>query len=266
MTLLTGLAVPEVADGRLARRNPVCALLGVTLLTLALVVSLDVVTPLLVLGATLLVVPWSGVPVSRLLRTGRLLLLSAVAVGVTNALFGTTRTGEELLGPITTGSAQTGLAIALRVVAIGLPGILVVAATDPVDLADSLVQQLRVPVKFAYGTLAALRLLPLLAEEWETQTLARRARGVDAGRNPLARLVLFAGQVLTLLVGAVRRGTRLATAMDARGFASGLPRTAARQQVVRVGDVVLVLACAAVGLGAVLTSVLLGTWRPLVGG
>jgi energy-coupling factor transport system permease protein len=89
---------------------------------------------------------------------------------------------------------------------------------------------------------------------------------VDAGRNPLARLALFAGQVLSLLVGAVRRGTRLATAMDARGFASGLPRTAARQQVVRAGDVVLVLACAGVGLGAVLASVLLGTWRPLVGG
>ena len=266
MTLLGGLAVPDAADGRLARCNPVCGLLGVTLLTLALVASLDVVTPLLVLGATLVAVPWSGVPVSRLLRTARLLLLSAVAVGLTNALFGTTRTGEVLLGPITTGSAQTGLAIALRVVAIGLPGILLVAATDPVDLADSLVQQLRVPVTFAYGTLAALRLLPLLAEEWETQGLARRARGVDAGRDPLADLALFAGQVLSLLVGAVRRGTRLAVAMDARGFASGLPRTAARQQVVRTGDVVLVLACAAVGLGAVVTSVLLGTWRPLVGG
>jgi energy-coupling factor transport system permease protein len=54
--------------------------------------------------------------------------------------------------------------------------------------------------------------------------------------------------------------------MDARGFGSALPRTAARQQVVRTGDVVLVLACAAVGSGAVATSVLLGTWRPLVGG
>jgi energy-coupling factor transport system permease protein len=256
----------RVQEGRLARRNPVCKLLSAVLLTLVLVVSLDVVTPLLVLLATLLAIPWSGVRVSRLARTAGLLLLSAVTVGLTNAVFGGTRTGEVMLGPITTGSAQVGLAIALRVVAIGLPGILVLAATDPVDLADSLVQQLRVPAKFAYGTLAALRLLPLLAEEWETLSLARRARGVDRGRNPVARLAQFAGQVLSLLVGAVRRGVRLAAAMDARGFDSGLPRTAARRQVVRRADVALVLACVAVAVGAVSVSVLLGTWQPLVGG
>jgi energy-coupling factor transport system permease protein len=265
VTVLAGVFA-EVQDGRLARRNPVAKLLAVTVLTLALVVSLDVVTPSLVLLATLLAIPWTGVRVSRVAGTARLLLLSAVTVGLTNAVFGSTKTGDVLLGPITTGSAQVGLAIGLRVVALGLPGILVVAATDPVDLADSLVQQLHLPAKFAYGTLAALRLLPLLAEEWETLTLARRARGVDAGRNPVARLAQFAGQVLSLLVAAVRRGIRLATAMDARGFDSGSPRTAARQQAVSPADIVLVLAAAAVAVGAVVTSVLLGSWRPLVGG
>jgi energy-coupling factor transport system permease protein len=265
VTVLRGVFA-GAQDGRLARRNPVAKLVTVTLMTLVLVVSLDVVTPLLVLLATLLAVPWSGVRVSRLVRTAGLLLLSAVTVGLTNAVFGSTKTGEVLLGPITTGSAQVGLAIALRVLALGLPGILVVTATDPVDLADSLVQQLHVPPKLAYGTLAALRLLPLLGEEWETLSLARRARGVDTGRNPLARLAQFAGQVLPLLVAAVRRGIRLATAMDARGFDSGSPRTHARQQVVRPADVVLVLAGVCVAVGAVATSMLLGTWRPLVGG
>jgi hypothetical protein len=51
----------RVQEGRLARRNPVCKLLSAVLLTLVLVVSLDVVTPLLVLLATLLAIPWSGV-------------------------------------------------------------------------------------------------------------------------------------------------------------------------------------------------------------
>ena len=265
MTVLEGVFA-EVQDGRLARRNPVCKLLSAVLLTVALVVSLDVVTPLLVLLATLLAIPWSGVPLSRLTRTAGLLLLSAVTVGLSNAVFSATKSGEVLLGPITTGSAQLGVAIALRVLAIGLPGLLVVVATDPVDLADSLVQQLHLPARFAYGTLAALRLLPLLGEEWETLSLARRARGVEAGRNPVARLSQFAGQVLALLVAAVRRGIRLATAMDARGFDSGVPRTAARQQVVRPADVGLVLACVAVAVGAILVSALLGAWRPLVGG
>ena len=46
----------------------------------------------------------------------------------------------------------------------------------------------RVSPKVAYGVLAALRLLPLLAADWRTLSLARRARGLDAGRNPVAAL------------------------------------------------------------------------------
>lgn len=258
------LAAP--ADGALARRNPVAKLLAASLVAVVLVLCLDVVTPAVVLAGTLLAVPASGVPAATLLLRCRPLLLTAVAVGLVNAAFGTTRTGEDLLGPFTSGSVATGVAIALRVLAIGLPGVLVLAATDPVDLADSLVQQLRVPSKFAYGALAALRLLPLLGREWDTMAMARRARGIDGGRGPAGRLRLFAGQVLGLLVVAIRRGTRLATAMDARGFDAGLPRSAARLQTVTAADVALVLGCTAVAAGAVVVSAALGTYRPLVGG
>ena len=65
---------------------------------------------------------------------------------------------------------------------------------------------------------------------------------------------------------AIRRGTRLATAMDARGFDAGTPRTAARLQTVTAADVVLVLGCTAVAVGAVVVSIALGTHRQLVGG
>jgi energy-coupling factor transport system permease protein len=70
--------------------------------------------------------------------------------------------------------------------------------------------------------------MPLLTEEWQQLTLARRARGIDAGWNPLARFQLAASTAFALLVGAIRRGTRLATAMEARGFDSGAARTSAR--------------------------------------
>ena len=259
-----------VRTGWLARRNPTAKLLAATAPAVGLVASLDVVTPALVLGVVLLAVPLSGVPLGVLLRRARPLLIAAVAVGVLNGLLTDRRTGAVLVdaGPleVTTGSALTGLAIALRVLALALPGVLVLAATDPVDLADSLVQQARVPARFAYGTLAALRLLPLLGDEWRMLARARRARGVDAGRSPVAVLRLFASQVLGLLVVAIRRGTRLATAMDARGFDSDAPRTTARPQTVDGVDVALVVASVAVAAGAVATSVLLGTWRPLVGG
>ena len=74
-----------------------------------------------------------------------------------------------------------GAGLALRLLAIVLAGVLATATSEPIEIADSLIQQLRVSPRFAIGVLAALRLLPLLAQEWQTLGLARRARGVEAG-------------------------------------------------------------------------------------
>jgi energy-coupling factor transport system permease protein len=264
---MTSLLEPT-RTGRLAERNPVMKLAAATVPTVALVATTDAVTPAVVLAVLLVALPYSGVATGALLRRAWLLLVAAVMVGVVNALVGSTTTGRSLFdaGPfhLTTGSAQVGVGITLRVLAIALPGVLVLSATDPVDLADSLVQQARAPARFAYGTLAALRLLPLLGEEWQTLAMARRARGFDAGRSPVGVLRLFGSQVFALLVGAIRRGTRLATAMDARGFDSGLPRTFARRQVVAPADVGLVAAAVlTIGVAAAV-SMAVGAWKPLV--
>jgi energy-coupling factor transport system permease protein len=149
------------------------------------------------------------------------------------------------------------------VVAVALPGVVVLLTVDPTDLADSLVQNARVPARFAYAALAALRLLPLMGAEWQTIKAARRARGIDAGRNPLRHVELFAGTVFTLLVGAVRRGTRLALAMDVRGFDATGPRTLARPQVVRQSDVALVVGAFVLLATAATVSIALGTFQPV---
>ena len=145
-----------------------------------------------------------------------------------------------------------------------LPGVLLVASTDQVRLADALTLHWRVSTRFAYGALAALRLVPLLATEWQTIRLARRARGIEPGRNPVAHARLFAGTAFALLVGAVRRGTRLATAMDARGFDSGVVRTNARGSVLRPLDAWCVAGAVAACTLAVTASVLSGAWHPVL--
>jgi energy-coupling factor transport system permease protein len=66
----------------------------------------------------------------------------------------------------------------------------------------------------------------------------------------LAAARLFFGKLLALLVGAVRRATRLALAMDARGFGTAERRTIARPQVMRIGDWGLLVAAAALGAAA----------------
>jgi energy-coupling factor transport system permease protein len=126
------------------------------------------------------------------------------------------------------------------------------------------VQNVRLPARFAIGALAAFRLMPLLRDEWRLLTLARRARGVDAGRNPLVRVRLFTSLTFALLVGAIRRGTRLAVAMDARGFDSGAARTAARVQRFTPADAALVAVAALVAAGLLATAVQLGLFRPLL--
>jgi energy-coupling factor transport system permease protein len=152
------------------------------------------------------------------------------------------------------------------VVGLALPGVLLVATTDPVRLADALTIHWRVPTRFAFGALAALRLVPLLAGEFEALRLARRARGVEAGRNPIARVRLVAGIVFALLVGAVRRGSRLATAMDARGFDSGIVRTNARGSRLHPRDGDYVAGAIVVCVAAVALSLLTGAWAPVLVG
>jgi energy-coupling factor transport system permease protein len=262
---------PPVADptAPLARRNPVAKLGAAAAFSLFLVATLDPVTPAIALAVELAALPLFGMRYRELVRRAWPLLVSALGVVVSLVLFTADRSGPVLLplGPIsvTTGVLSSSLGLALRVFAVALPGLVVFATTDPTDLADALIQHLKAPPRFAIGALAAFRLLPLLADEWEMLGLARRARGVDPGRNPLARLRLFASTAFALLVGAIRRGTRLAVAMDARGFDSGLPRTVARPQHFGGADAALVAGAAALGAAALAASVLLGTFRPLVG-
>jgi energy-coupling factor transport system permease protein len=254
--------------GVLARRDPVAKLAAVLALTGCLIATLDPLTPTIALAVELAVVPLFGLRYRDLARRAVYLLPAVLGISFTLLLFAADRTGAVLvpLGPftITTSVLAGALALSLRLVAIALPGVLVLSTTDPTDLADALIQHLRVPARFAIGTLAALRLVPLLADDWHMLTRARRARGVDAGRNPVAKAHLFAATTFALLVAAIRRATRLATAMDARGFDSAGPRSIARPQRFAAADAALVLAAAVVGAAALAASISAGTFAPLL--
>lgn len=252
----------------LARANPVAKLGAAALLMVVLFVSVDAVTAGVVLLGLVAATAASGLSARVLLARTWPLLLAALSVGVLNTLFAAQQTGDPIgVGPLTLGTDNvvSGIGLGLRLLGIAYSGVLAMATTDPTDLADSLVQQLRLPPRFAVGALAAARLLPILADEWQILSLARRARGVEAGRSPLAAVRLFVGQLLSLLVAAVRRGTRLALAMEARGFGALPCRSVARHQVVQRRDRLLLGAAAALGATGVALSLALGTWRFLFG-
>ena len=244
MSLLAPLAPDPGAA--LARRNPVAKLAAATIVMVGLLLTLDPVTPAVLLVIELAAVPATGVRWPTLARRTWPLLVGIAGVTLANL--------------IVVGSVESAAAVSLRLLGIALPGILVLASTDPMDLADALVQRLHVSPRFAYGALAALRLLPLLAADRHQIARARRARGLEAGWSPVARVRLGFSQVFAVLVAAIRRGVRLATAMEARGFDAGLPRTVARPQPMRAADWGLVVAAvAAVGLTTAV-SVAAGAW------
>lgn len=256
------------SDAVLARRNPVAKLAASLLLTLALLSTLDPLAPAVAIAVELAVVPLFGLSYRHLLRRAGPLLVAGAGIVISLMFFAAEREGAVLfgIGPfvVTTGVLASAGALTLRLFAVALPAIIVLATTDPTDLADALIQNVRAPARFAIGALAAFRLLPLLGAEWRSLSLARRARGLDAGRNPFVALRLFASTTFALLVAAIRRGTRLAMAMDARGFDSGVTRTMARVQRFGLADWALIVAGAAVGAGAVALSVAFGVFRPLL--
>ena len=236
----------------LVGRDATAKLAAAAVLTGALLVTLDPATSLVAIAVEVAIAPLAGLRYRDLLRRGWPLLVSALGVLVFTALFSTRRDGAVLFWHVHTGAVEGALPYALRLIAVALPGLLAFATIDPTDLADSLIAHLRVPPRFAIGALAAFRLAPLLVDEWRLLRLARRARGIDAGWNPVAHLRLFASTTFGLLVGAIRRGTRLATAMEARGFDSGGPRTSARLTHFDVRDALVIAAAAALAALALL--------------
>jgi energy-coupling factor transport system permease protein len=266
MRLFTPLSADPAAP--LARANPMAKLAGALILMAALFVSVDPLTPAIIVAALLAALPLGGLPPATLLARGWLIIVAALTVGIVNTVFAGEQAGPTLveLGPVSIGSetAATGGALGLRIGGIALAGLLAAATTEPSDLADSLVQQMRVSPRFAVGALAAFRLLPVLMGEWQTIGLARRARGLDAGRSPVAAVRLLFGRLLALLVASIRRAARLALAMEARGFGARDCRTAARPMRMGPSDWAWIGAALLVGVTAVAMSAAVGAWRFLL--
>lgn len=135
-----------------------------------------------------------------------------------------------------------GLATALRIAALILLAFLSGLTTTGAELVRALVQQLRVPYRFGYTALAAMRFVPRFGHELEVIRAARRVRGVDRGRGPVAWLRRTIGIAIPLLASAIRHAERVALAMDARAFGAHATRTERTISRWRARDTVFVLA------------------------
>ncbi|WP_047520978.1 energy-coupling factor transporter transmembrane component T family protein [Microbacterium sp. ZOR0019] len=240
--------------------NPVTKLVLAVLLSVPLFASIDITSALAAIVLQLLCLPLTGLRLPTVLRRLLPIMIFAPIAGVSMLLY------AEPAGriywtfgfaTISEDSVTLAIAVSLRVVALGLPTILLFGGTDPTELADALAQVAKLPSRFVLGILAGTRMLGLFLDDWRTMSLARRARGVG-DRGVLRR---FFSMAFVLLVFAVRRGSKLALAMEARGFGSDIPRTWSRPSRLHPRDAVALIGGIAIMALALAAAVVVGTFR-----
>ena len=260
MSILT----PTKGAQAIYRINPVAKLATAFLLSFALILTIDWLSAATALVLESLLLAWAGLSARQFFLRTIPVWIAAPTAGFTTLLYGQA-SGESHfefgLIHVTDGSISLAIATSLRVLAIGLPAIVLFVTIDPTDLADGLAQVWRLPSRFVLGALAGLRLVGLFLDDWRSLELARRARGVgDRGR---IRRIL--SQAFALLVLSIRRGSKLATAMEARGFGGDTKRTWARESLFGWREFVLIGVGAAIASTAIAVAVAFGTWNFIVG-
>lgn len=242
----------------LDRLNPATRLLLAVVLSIPLIITLDWLSASVALTLELAALTACGFRPLAMLRRLLPLFLVAPLSAISMLLYG--QAGGRIWwswGPIVVSdnSAVLALGLFIRIFALALPGVMLFAGLDATRMADGLSQVLRLPSRFVLGSLAAFRMLALFTNDWRTLGQARRARGLgDHGRLRRWALMSF-----SLLVLAIRRGSRLATAMEAKGFGGPVPRTWARPSSMGWPDALALLVAVLIGVVSVWAAVHFGT-------
>ncbi len=254
--------VPDPVDppSALDRVNPFFRILALAIMTVPLFVSVDLVSAVVALCAELLLLPLVGWGPGKLLRRAWPLLVAAPLAALSMLLYAKpTGTVYWAWGPmaITSNSVELSLAIAVRVLALGLPAVVLLSSAKPTEMADSLTQVGRLPARPVLASLAGIRLVSLMLEDWDALGRARRSRGVP----PEGKLVEFFTGSFALLTFALRRASSLSLTMEARGFGAPTPRTHARTSTTGAVDAAILVMAALIPTLALGASVWAGSFR-----
>ncbi|WKA57099.1 energy-coupling factor transporter transmembrane component T [Planococcus shenhongbingii] len=156
-------------------------------------------------------------------------LLGAFGYLWTTIVFGADTSGEVIWSvasfDVTAEQLDTALSLAFRVLAFSTLSLMFAFTTDPVKFIMSLMQQLKLSPKLAYGIMVGYQFLPVMKDEFTQIQQAHRLRGLDMEKRLVQRVFGMRRLLIPMLAGAVRKAERSAFAMEARGF-TGESRTA----------------------------------------
>ncbi|MEY4396567.1 MAG: hypothetical protein RLZZ40_323 [Actinomycetota bacterium] len=219
--------------------------------------SVDALTPVLV-GVPIVTMLLMVAPTVRLQwRRFGVLIIGAFVISLAS-LFYARGSGAVYLEwgfiTISDGSFEVALSAFARLIAIGLPAIVVFPEIEAHELVATLVVRRVVPQRAALATLIALRLSPVIVADLAETRVARRAAGKSTS---------FGSLVVTTLVIAIRRAIRMSEVAEVRGFSTpnrvwvAYRRFAGR-------DWSLVLGALAIGGCALAVTILAGAWNSAI--
>jgi len=256
------MAVPA---GYLQRLNPSVKLLAVALVALCLTFIFDPLSPAVLFLITLVAGRLlGGLALRAQLKPLWVFVIAGIAILLANIFFN--KENSEAAALTYLGSVKiTGPALWAagtlwtRLLCFALLSLVFVKTTEPQRLILSLVHQLHLNYRIAYGTMVGYRMLPLLQIDYQTIRAAQRVRGAREAMGLLHVWSRTRRYTIPLLAGAVRKAGRVALAMDARAFGAFPDRTYRERVVVRRADwvflalvlavvAVVVVACWAVGI------------------
>lgn len=260
----------EGAPARKKRRvpldavNPVTHVLALIVMTTPLLASIDVVSAGVALILEFAFVIAAGMRVKTLALRMLPIIIAAPFASLSMLLYADPEASQIFwsFGPAMISARSVTLAqgIFLRVLALGMPAIVLLSRLDPTDMADGLTQILKFPARPVIASLAAARMTGLMMADWKALEQARRVRGIgDAGKITSAARGSFA-----LLVFALRRSAKLSLTMESRGFGAPWPRTCARTSRLGAADAVMLAAAIAVPVIALSAAVATGCFEALI--
>ncbi len=175
----------------------------------------------------ILLYAFSGYRWKRLLLFSIPVVISIFSTAFTMILFGKGDTIWWQWGiiKISEESFYKGLLLGFKSASFGFLGLVFLLTTRPVMLFYALMQQLKLPAKFAYSFMAAIRLVPIIIDELQARSNAFKIRGVTFSRGIkgiFERLRLY---MIPIFAQSIRRAQRLAIAMEAKEFQIGAERT-----------------------------------------
>src|SRR5699024_10167985 len=177
--------------------------------------------------SALLLFMFSGYRLKRLLLFSIPVVISIFSTAVTMILFGKGETIWWQWGiiKISEESFYKGLLLGFKSASFGFLGLVFLLTSRPVMLFYALMQQLRLPAKFAYSFMAALRLVPIIIDELQARSNAFKVRGVTFSKGVKGMFERLRLYMLPIFAQSIRRAQRLAIAMEAKRFQIGASRT-----------------------------------------